>query len=571
MGLLELYGAAKKRIGLDHYNMSPYWGVGPTKRFGVHNVQQAWDKYFGMFDASKEYNVSIPELQESMHRSPEATNILNTYLQRVHSYMGLGEKQYLGFCLGGGYGGFAAAINVALDPLDDQKVFIDVPMPEEGQKKDGHFRNQWALDILRIYKAAGKYANLVFAEKAGVIPDDITSLGVTRVVTVGNDTSNGTVLSDQSLRNLKEFVEQDENNIVVMDYTSLLGSKQVDPVLLQNSVLFTPLQKLLNGPAGFSLVALPDRLINIAKAKEEPSRHNMHTVLNLVVRDDSGKVILEKSPLYDPKEKKIGSVINSFSVKAIMEALYCLDKLPSNADMITQSKKNLTYVRNRVTSAACPFKMHVKDEAMQSASVLLLDIDDSGLGPEEKLTDVQKKTIAENMRAYLGNELGVAKFIAPFRGQDGHIRCWIGGVRDKKEVKLLMDWLEVAFYKAAAEQRGAPLQEETPMPPLEKAKGVEVSVSIGGNAADQAAGNASAVKYNTLVLLNTLRASEGAKQALLLLCAGMLALQQDAQFAKGNRKKIVEHSIVSNLTAEGGPVDKLFKTLASAQQVAVTA
>lgn len=464
---------------------NPYFGVGPITN-GTEDIlsSQQLNYEFGRWLTAnyRKYDdrgrnlggFTIAEIEQSMHRGYPADKIILDMMREIHNYFGFSEKNRLAVGLGGGHSGFTSCIMHLMNTSPDCQVYVDTPAPE-GDDADGagFFRQSWAAQIIDMQRQArgGDVSRLHFAASEGAIPDAETlkSKRIRLFIGVGHETTGATSYSSADIRNLCEWLDADPNNHhAILDATSLLGAMAWEPSLIkavmEKCCLFTPLQKAIGGIAGYFVASFtPFALALIERNQQNPSwfipRQLRLTGTLDPKRPLSSQSSVETGPFYDPAlDKMLGGVINTFSALAFARTTFGLRRVHERIGNV--EALNRASIRNRDlianwTKANSLLSLTVNDAERRGSAVTFLSVNDEDISEPETHARILAK--AKSLLGYEGithpdgsHEAGLcaAFYINAFPGTPGDFRAWVGGVRSKEDVLLLLENLQYAWYRA---------------------------------------------------------------------------------------------------------------------------
>lgn len=489
---------------------NPYFGVGPITD-GTENMlsSQKLNFEFGRWltanyrkydDRGRDIGgFTIAEIEQSMHRGYPADKIILDMMRKIHNYFGFSEKNRLAVGLGGGHSGFTSAIMHLMNTSPDCQVYVDTPAPEGDEAVGaGFFRQSWAAQIIDMQRQArgGDVSRLHFAKFEGEIPDAewLKSKCIRLFIGVGHETTGATSYSDTDIRNLCDWIDADpDNHHAILDATSLLGAMTWEPSLIkavmEKCCLFTPLQKAIGGVAGYFVASFtPYALALIGRNQEKPSwfipRQLRLTGLLDPKKPLSSLSSVKIGPFYDPiSDKMLGGVINTYSALAFARTTFGLmrvnDRIGSVEDLNRASIRNRDVIEDW-TKVNSLLSLSVSDAEHRGAAVTLLSVIDADVTEPEIHARILAK--AKSLLGYEGithldgtHESGLcaAFYINAFPGTAGDFRAWVGGVRSKEDVLLLLENLQYAWYRAKiAVLKSEIAKTDTEHSPLQQSSGI---------------------------------------------------------------------------------------------------
>jgi lactate dehydrogenase-like 2-hydroxyacid dehydrogenase len=465
---------------------NPFFGVGPITNMATDEVVrnawrfelEAWVEatYRKLDDRGRDVGpFTVGELECSMHRGYPADKIVLDMMRTIHGFFGFPKQNRMAVGLGGGHGGFTAALLHLMNPrVGSQRVFVDTPAPESvAATGAGFFRQSWGAQILELqrFAASGSPDRVCFAQAEGLVPSasELQTQGVKLFVGVGHETTGATTYSESDVRNLLQWLELNpRSHHALIDGTSLLGAMtwpgELAQALLDKACFFMSFQKVLGGVPGYFVATFtPQALALVERNVRDPAwaipRHLRLAVPRDARRPLTGERTTELGPFYDPlTDRMLGGVINTFSNVAFVETTFGMLRLQRQVGSVRRlderAVENLRAIEAWVSGHPL-FELGVEDRNRRGAAVVLLKVKD----PDVSDVAMRGRVIAK-ANQLLGYEgvthpngehepgLDVARYVNAFSGAAGDFRAWIGGVRPRGDVEALLNNIEYAYQRA---------------------------------------------------------------------------------------------------------------------------
>ena len=465
---------------------NPFFGVGPITDATIDEVAgrlrrvefDAWleANYRKLDDKGNDLGpFTTAEVGRSMHRGYPADKILTDMMRSIHRYFEFPERNPMAVGLGGGHSGFTVAVMHLMNPNDDaQRVYVDTAKPEgAGADGAGFFRQSWATQLLDLQKFAktGSADRIAFATVEGSIPPaaELEALGTTLFVGVGHETTGANTYSVKEIEGLLAWLDADpENRHAVLDATSMLGAMPWGEALVRKVLakccVFMPFQKAIGGISGFFLVSFPPEALKLVQRNQDDPAWSIPRQLKLVPPMDakrplSGQRSVAIGPFYDAaQDRMLGGVINTYSALAFAETTFGLMKAAERigpvAELNRRSMENRQVISDWVAGNSL-LKFTVDEPEKRGAAVVLLRVDDPDIADAKvhaRIIARSKQLVGYEGITHVNGEhekgLDAARYVNAFPGMPGDYRAWIGGIRDKEDVRLLVENLAYAYRRA---------------------------------------------------------------------------------------------------------------------------
>ncbi|WP_344102811.1 phosphoserine transaminase [Nocardiopsis rhodophaea] len=265
------------------------------------------------------------------------------------------------------------------------------------------------------------------APRYGALPD-LSRVDFARdVVFAWNGTTSGVRVPDA------EWIPAERAGLTICDATSALFGMEVDVAKLD--VVTWSWQKALGGEGAHGMIALSPAAVRRLLEYRPP------WPLPKVFRLTRGGRLLEE--VFD------GFPINTPSMLAVEDALVALDWCADSGGlpaMIARSRGNLEAVERWV--AASPHVAFLaEDPATVSPTSICLKFTDPGF---ERLPEGERAAFTARVCARI-EENGAGYDIAPHREAPPGLRIWGGPTVDRRDVELLLPWVDWAVAETLAE------------------------------------------------------------------------------------------------------------------------
>jgi len=465
---------------------NPFFGVGPITDATTDEVAgrirraefDAWleANYRKLDDKGNDLGpFTTAEIARSMHRGYPADKILTDMMRAIHRYFEFPERNPMAVGLGGGHSGFTVAVMHLMNPNDDaQRVYVDTAKPESaGADRAGFFRQSWATQLLDLQKFAknGSADKIAFATVEGCIPTaaELEALGTTLFVGVGHETTGANTYSATEIEGLLTWLEADpDNRHAVLDATSMLGAMPWGEALVRKVLakccVFMPFQKAIGGISGYFIVSFTPEALKIVQHNQDDPAWSIPRQLKLVPPLDaqrplSGERSVAIGPFYDAEQDRmLGGVINTYSALAFAETTFGLLKAAERvgpvAELNRRSMENRQVISDWVAGSSL-LNFTVDQPEKRGAAVVLLRIVDPDIADAKVHARVivrSKQLLSYEGITHVNGEhekgLDAARYVNAFPGMPGDYRAWIGGIRDKEDVRLLLENLAYAYRRA---------------------------------------------------------------------------------------------------------------------------
>lgn len=465
---------------------NPFFGVGPITDATIDEVAARLRRF--EFDAWLEANYrklddkgndigpfTTAEIGRSMHRGYPADKILTDMMRSIHQYFEFPKQNRMAVGLGGGHSGFTVAVMHIMNPNDaNQRVYVDTAKPEAAASDGaGFFRQSWATQLLELQKFAknGSADRILFADVEGSIPTaaELEDLGTTVFIGVGHETTGANTYAQSEVEELLAWLDADpDNRHAVLDATSMLGAMPWGEALVRKVLakccVFMPFQKAIGGISGYFLVSFTPEAVKLVQRNQNNPAWSIPRQLKLAPPVDakrplSGETSVAIGPFYDAEQDRmLGGVINTYSALAFAETTFGLLKAAERvgpvAELNRRSIENRQVISDWVAGNSL-LKFTVDQPEKRGAAVVLLRIDDPGITDAKvhaRIIARSKQLLGYEGVTHVNGEhekgLDAARYVNAFPGMPGDYRAWIGGIRDKEDVRLLLENLAYAYRRA---------------------------------------------------------------------------------------------------------------------------
>jgi lactate dehydrogenase-like 2-hydroxyacid dehydrogenase/phosphoserine aminotransferase len=465
---------------------NPFFGVGPITD-GVLDEADArqarfaferWleNTYRKRDDKGRDIGpFTAAELSRSMHRGYPADAVILDMMREIHRYFEFPKDNRMAVGLGGGHSGFTVAMLHLITSGDDaQHIYVDTPRPETADAAaGGFFRKSWGAQVVELMRMAkgGSESRLHFADSEGAIPSaaELESRNVKLVFGVGHETTGATTYTAQEIQNLIAWIDADpDNHHAMLDATSLLGAMpwgaELVRAVTRKCCFFMPFQKAIGGISGYFVISFTPQALALVEANAKSPIAAIPRQMKLATPTDqkkplSGERSVDLGPFYDPvADNMLGGVINTFSTLAFAETTYGLKRaaewVGTVSDMNRRSAENREAINGWLARSTI-LEPGVADADRRGAAVTLLkvcdpDITDQGL--HARIIARSKQLLSYDGITHPNGEyeagLDVARYVNAFPGTPGDYRAWIGGIRDKADIRALLENIAYAYARA---------------------------------------------------------------------------------------------------------------------------